>query len=79
MSGIYEVVLKSVLTCPHCGARKEESMATDSCQFFYECTNCKKVLRPRPGDCCAYCSYGTVSCPSKQKERGHCCSTLATL
>ncbi len=60
--------LRSVLTCPHCGFRKEEIMLTDACQFFYECTNCKKVLRPKPGDCCVFCSYGSVRCPSKQAE-----------
>ncbi|MGC9354704.1 MAG: GDCCVxC domain-containing (seleno)protein [Mariniphaga sp.] len=42
--------------------------ATDGCQFFYECENCKTVLRPKSGDCCVYCSYGTVKCPSKQGE-----------
>lgn len=62
------IELKSVLTCPHCGFRKVETMRTDSCQFFYECTNCRKVLHPKPGDCCVFCSYGTVRCPSKQAE-----------
>ena len=33
-------------------------MPTEACQFFYECTHCKKILRPKPGDCCVYCSYG---------------------
>ena len=77
--GIRDVVLISILTCPYCGALKEGSMPTNSCQFFYECTQCGRVMRPRPGDCCVYCSYGTVPCPSRQKERGHCCSALATL
>src|SRR5207245_9455165 len=49
-------VLQSVLTCPQCGFRKEETMPTDSCQFFYECTNCHTLLRPKPGDCCVFCS-----------------------
>ncbi|WP_460691977.1 GDCCVxC domain-containing (seleno)protein [Neomicrococcus lactis] len=22
------------------------------------------------GDCCVFCSYGTVPCPPKQQERG---------
>jgi hypothetical protein len=29
------VELKSTLTCPNCGYRKEEIMPTDACQFFY--------------------------------------------
>ncbi len=24
-------------------------MPTDACQFFYECGNCKALLRPKPG------------------------------
>ncbi|HEY9531590.1 MAG TPA: GDCCVxC domain-containing (seleno)protein [Burkholderiales bacterium] len=63
-------VLESVLTCPACGYVKPESMSTDACQFFYECGNCGKVLRPKTGDCCVFCSYGSVACPPKQKQRG---------
>ena len=59
-------VLKSVLTCPQCGFQKEETMPTDSCQFFYECTNCHAMLKPKKGDCCVFCSYGSVKCPPKQ-------------
>jgi hypothetical protein len=59
-------VLKSILTCPHCGFQKEETMPTDSCQFFYECTNCHATLKPKKGDCCVFCSYGSVKCPPKQ-------------
>ena len=32
-----EAILQSVITCPQCGAMKEETMPTDACQFFYEC------------------------------------------
>jgi len=47
-------------------------MPTDACQFFYDCTGCGAVLRPKPGDCCVFCSYGTVPCPSIQAEgRGY--------
>ena len=51
-----EIVLQSVLTCPHCGHAKEETMPIDACQWFYECENCKTVLRPKAGDCCVFCS-----------------------
>ncbi len=68
VGGEMGIELRSVLTCPHCGFQKVEAMPTDSCQFFYECTNCKEVLRPKPGDCCVFWSYGTVRCPSKQAE-----------
>ena len=63
-----DIELKSILTCPHCGFAKEEIMPTDSCQIRYQCTNCKTMLRPKSGDCCVFCSYGTVKCPPKQRE-----------
>lgn len=65
-------VLESVITCPRCGFRKEEAMPTNACHFFYECAGCKTLLRPKPGDCCVFCSYGTAKCPPKQQERDCC-------
>ena len=41
--------LNSTLTCPHCGYKKTEIMSTNSCQFFYECSNCKELLKPNKG------------------------------
>lgn len=66
------VELKSTLTCPNCGYRKEEIMPTDACQFFYECEKCKTILKPLEGDCCVYCSYGSVKCPPIQAG-DNCC------
>jgi hypothetical protein len=66
------VVLELVLTCPHCGLAAQEKMPTDACQFFYECRNCKTMLRPKPGDCCVFCSFGTVKCPPMQEQHGCC-------
>ena len=69
------VTLESTLTCPECGHCRAETMPTDACQWFYECTQCHAVLKPQPGDCCVYCSYGTNPCPPIQesgKPRGFC-------
>lgn len=64
------IITKSVITCPKCGFEKEVAMPVDACQYFYECTNCKVVLKPASGDCCVFCSYGTAKCLSMQmKER----------
>jgi hypothetical protein len=68
-----EITLTSVITCPECGAGAEEEMPTDACIFFYECTGCRKLLRPKAGDCCVFCSFGSVKCPPVQLEKG-CCS-----
>jgi hypothetical protein len=46
-------------------------MPTDACQFFYDCKGCGVLLRPKPGHCCVFCSYGTVPCPPIQA--GGCC------
>jgi len=43
-------------------------MPTDACQIVYECPNCKVVLRPRAGQCCVFCSYGSVPCPPVQQS-----------
>jgi len=67
-----DVELKSTITCPNCEYAKAEDMPTNACQFFYECENCKKVLKPKEGDCCVYCSYGTVPCPPIQKNKSCC-------
>jgi hypothetical protein len=60
------IVLQSTLTCPECGHGKIETMPTDACQYYYECESCKSLLTPQPGDCCVFCSFGTVKCPSMQ-------------
>ncbi len=41
-------------------------MATDACQYFYDCKGCATVLKPKPGDCCMFCSYGDAKCPPIQ-------------
>ncbi|HCT94368.1 MAG TPA: hypothetical protein DIC44_06095 [Rikenellaceae bacterium] len=65
---------KSILTCPFCGFSKQEEMPLNACQFFYECQNCKHLLKPKSGDCCVFCSYGSVKCPPIQdKSKGCCC------
>ena len=61
-----EIILESVITCPVCGHKEKETMPEDACVHFYECKNCKNIIKPKQGDCCVFCSYGTVKCPSKQ-------------
>ena len=61
-----DITLESVLTCPHCGSAERMTMPTDACLFFHECPNCKAMLHPKPGDCCVFCSYGSVPCPPRR-------------
>ena len=58
--------LRSTIICPQCDYRHTETMPTDFCQFFYECQGCGVVLGPNQGDCCVFCSFGTVPCPPVQ-------------
>jgi hypothetical protein len=67
-------ILESMLTCPSCGGSTVECMPTDACVFFHECGSCRTLLRPKPGDCCVFCSYGSVKCPPVQLSGG-CCGT----
>ncbi|WP_310093197.1 MULTISPECIES: GDCCVxC domain-containing (seleno)protein [Bosea] len=62
------MLLQSTITCPHCAHVATETMPTDACQYFYECKGCGAVLRPLQGDCCVFCSYGSVPCPPIQME-----------
>lgn len=67
-----KIELFSTITCPVCGHQQKEQMPTDACTYFYECTHCKTRLKPLAGDCCVFCSYGTVKCPPIQ-QGVNCC------
>ena len=71
-----DVILESTLTCPRCGHSRSETMPTETCQWFYECLSCKAVMKPKPGDCCVFCSYGDVPCPPVQRAEG--CRSVPT-
>ena len=61
-----KIELRSTITCPECGHVETETMPTDACQWFYDCKGCAVVLKPKPGDCCVYCSYADIPCPPIQ-------------
>ncbi len=67
-----DLVLESTVTCPKCGQAETETMPTNTCQWFYDCKGCSALLKPKPGDCCVFCSYGTVDCPPKQTGNTCC-------
>jgi hypothetical protein len=62
----------STLRCPHCGHLETLAMPTDACVYFHACSGCQVILKPRPGDCCVFCSYGTQPCPPR--AAGDCCA-----
>ena len=58
----------TTITCPKCQHQATERMPIEACQFFYVCEACGEKLQPKLGDCCVFCSYGSVPCPPKQAE-----------
>jgi hypothetical protein len=61
--------MECTITCPKCGYQAIEQMPIDACQLFYECKRCGERLKPLPGDCCVFCSFGSIPCPPIQAER----------
>lgn len=64
--------MESIITCPYCGHAETETMPSDACQWFYKCKCCGEIVKPKPGDCCVFCSYATVACPPVQAARSTC-------
>ena len=66
------------ITCPECGHAATETMPTDSCVFFYACLGfIGTVLKPKPNDCCVFCSYADQPCPIVQATK-NCCDSKPT-
>lgn len=63
-----EIKTKANLKCPVCGFSQKAEMPDDASQFFYKCTECKSLPRPKEGDCCVFCSYADTPCPPKQEK-----------
>jgi len=57
----------ATITCPLCGTQAREAMPDNACQRLYVCTGCGELLKPKPGDCCVFCSHADARCPPKQR------------
>lgn len=66
------LVLESIITYPACAHTQVGRMPVDACQYFYECKGCDVLLKPKPGDCCVFFSYGTVQWPPRQAGGVEC-------
>jgi hypothetical protein len=65
----------STITCPHCAHERAETMPTNACIVFYDCVACGALLRPKSGDCCVFCSFGSTPCPPVQVAGKACCGS----
>lgn len=54
------------ITCPACHAPTPVEIPESACLYFWRCPQCRELIRPRGGDCCVFCSYGDVPCPSAE-------------
>ncbi|WP_423908331.1 GDCCVxC domain-containing (seleno)protein [Candidatus Spongiihabitans sp.] len=72
MDTIENVILQSTITCPHCNHEEQEIMPTNMCQWYYDCKGCGILIKPKPDDCCVFCSYSTEACPPMQLD-ARCC------
>jgi len=61
--------MRSILTCPTCGAQSEPEMPADACIFFLEREVCHALSRPKTGDCRVFCSCGSLPCPPVRHQR----------
>src|ERR1700722_12566171 len=66
---MFAVKLVSTIICPACGHKATETVPTAPCQYVYECRACSALIKPKPGDCCVFCSYGDTPCPPIQEAR----------
>lgn len=73
------ILRESVVRCPECGHQAREEMPVDSCVIQYKCKACHVILKPRVGDCCVFCSYGSVPCPPGRWIEGDVSATLEQL
>ena len=71
------VILDSVITCPSYGTARAENMPTDACQFYCECTGCKVLLKPKPGDCCVFLLFRFRTLPADSTGAALCVSVKA--
>ena len=60
------LVHETTITCPECSRSEMTTMPAECRRSSYTCSGCGAILRPKPRDCCVYCSHSSVPCPSFQ-------------
>lgn len=56
----------SIIKCPFCGGKSIEKLELVTVEDRCTCKHCGMELKPLPGDCCVYCSYGSAGCIKMQ-------------
>jgi hypothetical protein len=60
------LLIISTITCAGCGSTLRCKMPLHASRTHFECPHCKAVFKTGEEECCIYCSYGSVPCPSAQ-------------
>ena len=55
------------LTCPECRHVQKMEIPQSSCQAFYKCLGCKKMIKAEKS-CCVFCDFGDKACPIADKH-----------
>lgn len=61
------VVRESTLVCPRCNHGERMMMAENSSLVVHVCQSCGLEMHRLPGNCCLFCTWGTVPCPTAQR------------
>jgi len=61
-------ILESLITC-RAAAWPRWKLCRPTPAILYECSGCGATLRRSRGDCCVFCSFGSVPCPPIQAVR----------
>jgi len=65
---VMEVLYRNNLSCPECGEKQKSEMLDEDYSYAYQCNGCASIIEKKENDCCVYCSYGEVKCPSQQMK-----------
>jgi len=66
-------ILTATLTCPHCHAAQEVTMAEGVCVGLLTCRHCATQIHTPDGACCVFCGHADVPCPDAQLSGKSCC------
>uniref|UniRef100_UPI00404742C2 GDCCVxC domain-containing (seleno)protein n=1 Tax=Polynucleobacter sp. TaxID=2029855 RepID=UPI00404742C2 len=58
----------STITCPHCLGLDILEIPKGESHHLYRCPACSVILKPKSGDCCIFCSFGSIECSNSEQN-----------
>jgi hypothetical protein len=59
--------MEAIIDCPNCHQGTTATIPEVACLYFFKCPRCNVTMKPLAGDCCVFCSYSSVDCPSRER------------